>query len=56
MFSISLLCTISLIANVFVLNLHHKNIELCAGMPRWVKFIQIQFENNSFLKITIKVL
>ena len=36
--SVSVLCTFSVITNVYVLSLHHKDVRLNKEMPKWVKF------------------
>jgi hypothetical protein len=36
--NISILCTISLIGNVYVLHLHHTEVEMSQDMNKWVRF------------------
>ena len=36
LFSVSLLCLFSLIGNVLVLDLHNRNVQIDADMPKWV--------------------
>lgn len=39
LFTVSLLCMLSLMGNLIVLDLHHRDIRIEKEMPKWVFFI-----------------